>query len=89
MDHTGTVKVPDGKLVEVSVTVSDRIEGARVTGDFFLEPPSARAELERAIEGHSTDVERETLVEAIAAVDAALIGFDAGDLADATLEAIA
>ncbi|MFC7114555.1 hypothetical protein ACFQH2_05730 [Natronoarchaeum sp. GCM10025703] len=89
MEHTGTVKVPDGKLVEVSLTGSDRIEAARVTGDFFLEPPAARSELERAIEGHPMDVERETLVEAIAAVDAQLIGFDPGDLADATLEAIA
>jgi len=89
MPRTGTVKVPDGKLVEVTLTGTERIESARVTGDFFLEPPEARADLEAAIEGHPVDADRETLVEAIEAVDAQLIGFDPGDLADATLEAIA
>lgn len=81
--------MPDGKLVEVTLTGTERIESARVTGDFFLEPPEARADLEAAIEGHPVDADRETLVEAIEAVDAQLIGFDPGDLADATLEAIA
>jgi len=88
MKRTGTVKVPDGKLVEVTLTGDERIESARVTGDFFLEPPAARADLEAAIEGHPVAVDRETLVEAIETVDARLIGFDAGDLADATLEAV-
>ncbi|QSG06936.1 hypothetical protein [Halapricum desulfuricans] len=88
MDHSGSVKVPDGKLVEVAVSGTDRIESARITGDFFLEPPEARAELEAAIEGHSFEVDREALVASIENVDARLIGFEAGDLAGATLEAI-
>lgn len=88
MQHSASVKVPDGKLVEVTVTCSDRIESVRLTGDFFLEPPASRSDLEHAVEGHPTDVDRETLIASIEAVDARLIGFDAGDLADATLEAV-
>ncbi|WP_254767412.1 hypothetical protein [Salinilacihabitans rarus] len=88
MHDSATVKVPDGKLVEVAVTYDDRLTDVRVTGDFFLEPPESHAALEAALEGHPTDVSRETLVEAVEAVDARLIGFDAGHLADATLEAI-
>lgn len=88
MDRSGSIKVPDGKLVEVTVSGTDRIESAQVTGDFFLEPPDARADLEAAIEGHSLEVDRETLLDAIESVDAQLIGFDADHLVEATLEAI-
>lgn len=89
MTRSGSVKVPDGKLVEVTLTGDEYIESARVTGDFFLEPPEARAELEAALEGKPLDVDRETLVEAIEAVDAQFIGFDADHLAEATMGAIA
>lgn len=88
MTRSGSVKVPDGKLVEVTLTGDERIESARVTGDFFLEPPEARAELEAALEGHAQDVDRGTLVEAIGTVDAQFIGFDADHLAEATVEAM-
>jgi len=89
MHTTATVNVPDGKLLEVAVSYDDRITDLRLTGDFFLEPPESRTALEAAIEGQPIDVSRERLVEAIDAVDARLIGFDAEDLADATLEALA
>lgn len=88
MRRSGSIKVPDGKLVEVTITGDEQVDSARVTGDFFLEPPAARAELEAAIEGQPLDVDRETLIEAIEAVDAQFIGFDASHLAEATLEAI-
>ena len=88
MQATGSVKVPDGKLVRVTATFDDTIEAVRITGDFFLEPPDAREELEAVIEGHSVDVTREELIEAIETVDATLIGFSPADLAEATLEAI-
>jgi len=88
MTRSGSVKVPDGKLVEVTLTGDECIESARVTGDFFLEPPEARAELEAALEGKPLDVDRETLVEAIEAVDAQFIGFDADHLVEATMEAM-
>jgi len=88
MHNSATVNVPDGKLLEVTVSYDDRITDLRLTGDFFLEPPESRRALEAAIEGHPVDVDRETLVEAIEAVDARLIGFDAEHLADAVLEAL-
>jgi len=86
--ESATVKIPDGKLLEVTVSWGDRIDAVRLTGDFFLEPPEARAELEAAIEGSRVDIDRETLVRSIESVDARLIGFEAAHLADATLEAV-
>ena len=88
MHNSATVNVPDGKLLEVGLSYDDRITDVRLTGDFFLEPPESRTALEAAIEGQPVDVTHETLVEAIDAVDARLIGFDADHLADATLEAL-
>ncbi|AKH97544.1 hypothetical protein HLASF_1055 [Halanaeroarchaeum sulfurireducens] len=88
IDARSSKKVPDGKLIRVDLTYDDRIESVTITGDFFLEPPEAREELERAIEGHPNDVERDELLVAIQDVDASLIGFTAGDLADVTREAL-
>ena len=88
MHNSATINVPDGKLLEVAISYDDRITDVRLTGDFFLEPPESREALEAAIDGHPVDVSQEVLVKAIEGVDARLIGFDAGHLADATLEAI-
>jgi len=88
MDGAATVKVPDGKLIELRATYDDRYEDVMITGDFFLEPPAALADLEAAIEGQPTDADREQLTEAVAAVDAELIGFAASDLAEAAREAV-
>lgn len=88
MEKTGSVKVPNGKLVRVDLECDDRIHAVRITGDFFLEPPEALSELEAAIEGKPPDVSREALRESIEDVEAELIGFDADDLAEATLEAV-
>lgn len=88
MQATASVKVPDGKLVQVDVTYGDDIEAVAITGDFFLQPPEALADLEAAIEGQPADVDVETLTERIAAVDADLIGFSASDLAEITVEAL-
>lgn len=88
MHSTASIKPPNGKLVNVAVTYEDTVEAVTITGDFFLEPPSARRELEQALVGHPVDVEKATLIEAIEAVDATLIGFDADDLATVTMEAL-
>ncbi|MDR5656551.1 hypothetical protein RH831_05075 [Halodesulfurarchaeum sp. HSR-GB] len=88
MQATESVKVPDGKLVRVAVTFEESIEDVQITGDFFLQPPEARSDLEAAIEGQPVDVSVEELSTAIAAVDAECIGFEASDLAQATVEAI-
>ncbi len=88
MDGAATIKVPDGKLIELRATYDDRYEDVTITGDFFLEPPAALADLEAAIEGQPTDADREQLAKAVAAVDAELIGFAATDLAAAAREAV-
>ena len=81
-------KVPDGKLVRLDLDADDRIRSVTITGDFFVEPPQARRELETAIEGYPADVDRETILAALEAVEATLIGFAASDLADLTMEAL-
>lgn len=88
MEATGSVKVPDGKLVRVSVTYDETIESVRITGDFFLEPPEALEDLEAAIEGLRADASEDDIVDAIEQVDAQLIGFGPEDLAAATMEAL-
>lgn len=88
MHGSASVKPPNGKFLNVQLDYDTRIESARLTGDFFLQPPEARTELEAAIVGHPRDVDRDTLIEAIDTVDATLIGFDADDLATATLDAL-
>ena len=88
MEHTRSVKVPDGKLVRVTVVYGDTFDSVTITGDFFLEPPGARADLEQAIEGRPTDVSKHELIDAIETVDAQLIGFSANHLAEAVQEAI-
>jgi len=88
MEATGSVKVPDGKLVRVTATYEETIETVRITGDFFLEPPEARADLEAAIQGLSADASEGEIAAAVETVDAELIGFGPADLAAATREAL-
>ncbi|WP_181685189.1 lipoate protein ligase C-terminal domain-containing protein [Halorhabdus salina] len=88
MTPQASKKVPDGKLVRVDIDVEERIDTVTITGDFFVEPPEARRDLETAIEGHPVDVDRETILAALEAVEATLIGFAASDLADLTMEAL-
>lgn len=88
MDGTGSVKVPDGKLVRVQATYDDRIQSIEITGDFFLEPPEARRQLETALEGQPVDASETELRDALEGIDAELIGFDVDDIASATREAV-
>jgi len=47
----GEYKVPGGKLVVVDLEVRDgRLAGVRVSGDFFLEPDTALAWINQALE---------------------------------------
>lgn len=88
MHGTGSVKVPGGKLVRVDATYDESIESVQITGDFFLEPPEALSDLEKAVEGLAADVTTDDLAAAYATVEADLIGFDAEALAEATREAM-
>lgn len=88
MQSSASVKPPDGKLVNVTVTYEERIQDLTLTGDFFLEPPEARTELEQALIGTPIDAPSQELLDAIEGVDATLIGFDAEDLVSAVQEAL-
>ena len=52
----GEYKTPAGKLVVVDFGVEDdRLSNVVVSGDFFLEPPEALADIVRALEGARAD----------------------------------
>ena len=62
----GEYKVPGGKLVVVDFTVIDgRFADVQVSGDFFLEPPSALDRIDAALEGLSIDTDEAALATAI------------------------
>lgn len=80
MDGTASRKVPGGKLVSARVAYDERITECALRGDFFLEPPEALADLERAVQGLPADASVERIAEAVAGVEATLVGFDATDV---------
>lgn len=88
----GEYKTPQGKLVAVDLSVSGgRLEGVRVTGDFFLEPPEALTELNRALEGAPQDSAEEdltSLVEDSLPPRTEMIGFSPEAVAKATARAL-
>jgi lipoate-protein ligase A len=88
MEGRASRKVPDGKLVSVRVAYDERITDCAVRGDFFLEPPDALVDLERAVKGLPADASVDRIAEAVAAVDATLVGFGATDLARAVRAAV-
>jgi lipoate-protein ligase A len=72
----GEYKVPGGKLVAVEVDVADgRLQGVRLSGDFFLEPDEALEVIDAALVGQP---ESATTSELAAAVDAGLRAAERG-----------
>jgi lipoate-protein ligase A len=75
----GEYKVPGGKLVVVDLDVRDgRFVDFRLAGDFFLEPDSALAAINGAVNGLAADGEPSAIAAAIHAAlpsDAILLGF--------------
>jgi lipoate-protein ligase A len=58
----GEYKTPAGKLVVVDFGVEDgNMSNVVVSGDFFLEPPEALADIVRALEGAPADLGEEGL----------------------------
>ena len=67
----GEYKVPGGKLVVADLAIVDgRLADVQVSGDFFLEPPSALDTIDRALEGLRSDSD----AQALAAVVRAALG---------------
>ena len=81
----GEYKVPGGKLVVVDLDIVDGlITGFRLAGDFFLEPDSALAAIDAAVNGLPEGSDTATITAAIEAAlpaDASLLGFTAESVA--------
>jgi lipoate---protein ligase len=64
----GEYKVPGGKLVVADLDiVDDQFRNVEISGDFFLEPPSALAHIAVAIEGMRSDSSEDDIARRVAA----------------------
>ncbi len=62
----GEYKVPGGKLVVVDFSIVDGLlSNMQVSGDFFLEPPSALDMIDRALEGLPSDSDEQALADVV------------------------
>ena len=88
----GEYKVPGGKLVAVDLeVVAGRISTASVSGDFFLEPDEALADIDAAIIGLSVDSGVDHLTQAIRGAlrdDVQMVGFSPESVAIAVRRAL-
>ena len=88
----GEFKVPGGKLVVVDFEVSDgRIREFRLSGDFFLEPDSALAAINAAVNGLPADFEAAKIAFAIQQAlpeGTQLLGFSPDSVATAVRRAL-
>lgn len=83
MGEKASVKVPDGKMVQVEADFDEVFSDVSITGDFFVEPPEALERIEEAVLGFDTQVPEEEVVEAIEQVEADMIGFSPEDVVEA------
>lgn len=88
----GEYKVQGGKLVVVDLDVSDgTLRDVQVSGDFFLEPPEALADIRTALEGLPVSASVEDISTALRAglrAEAELIGFSPEAVAIAVRRAL-
>lgn len=92
MARHGEYKTPGGKLVVADVVVEDgKIAQATITGDFFLEPETALADMVDGLVGAPADASEAELVQRMdrqLPELAALIGFTTESVAVAVKRAI-
>lgn len=74
----GEYKTPGGKLIAVDFAVADdALRDVMISGDFFLYPEEALADLTRALEGLSTELSEAEIAERVRIAlprDAELLG---------------
>jgi lipoate-protein ligase A len=89
----GEYKVPGGKLVVVDLDVTDgRIQNFRLSGDFFLEPDSALALIDGAVNGLAEDSDAASISAAVQRAlptGAVLLGFSPDSVAVAIRRSLA
>ena len=88
----GEYKTPAGKLVVVDFGVEDaNLSNVVVSGDFFLEPPEALADIVRALEGARADLGEQGLAGRIRDAlgeDVEMVGFSPEAIARATVRGL-
>lgn len=89
----GEYKVPGGKLVVVDCEVEDgKVRQAQVTGDFFLEPAEALADISQALDDIPVELDEQAIADRIRSVlsrDVEMIGFSPEAVAVALRRAVA
>jgi len=92
MGH-GEFKVPGGKLVVADIRVdSGEIAHVELSGDFFLEPPEALEAMRDALVGAPANGSVTLLTERVSRAvprGTVMLGFSAGDVAEAVRRALA
>lgn len=83
MRDKASIKVQDGKLVQVEAEFNNVFSEVSITGDFFVEPPQALEDIEQAVTDFPVNFSREDMTEAIEEVEAKLIGFSPEDVVKA------
>jgi lipoate-protein ligase A len=88
----GEYKTPGGKLVIADFDVRNgSLAGVEVSGDFFLEPPEALADITAALEDAPADLAEEEFADRISAAlgpEVEMVGFSAEAVARAVKRAI-
>ena len=88
----GEYKVPGGKLVVVDLDVVDgQLRNVQLSGDFFLEPDTALAQMNAALNGLPAVSSREKIIAAINAAlgdDVLMYGFSADAVAETVQRAL-
>jgi lipoate-protein ligase A len=88
----GEYKTPGGKLVVIDFEVVDgKIAHPSVSGDFFLEPPEALAEIDRALDQLPASAGEDEIAERIRTAlepGVAMIGFSPEAVARAVRRAL-
>lgn len=88
----GEYKMPGGKLVVIDLEVRDgRLAHVQLSGDFFLEPDSALATIDRALEGqpeHAAEAALAVVVRDALAADVMMYGISPEAIAVAVHRAL-
>jgi lipoate---protein ligase len=88
----GEYKTPNGKLIAVDLEVADgKLRDVMVSGDFFLYPEEALADMTGALEGLSAELSIAEIAEQVRAAmprDAQLLGSSPDALATAVRRAL-
>lgn len=89
----GEHKTPSGKLVVVDFEVRDgKLSSVKVSGDFFLEPPEALADITAALEGATSDLAEQNLADRVresVGVEVEMVGFSPEAIARAVRKGLA